>query len=132
MNRTFLPKHGVDVFASAARAEDTYNSDEARAFGRRGIRLYLDISAESGTATLDVKLQGNDQLSDDWVDLAGAAFAQQSAVTSTAISLTVYPGIAETNNVSVSDVLPTVWRVVATVGGSTVTMTFTVRAELLP
>ena len=130
-SRTALPGRGVDIFTSAARAEATYNSDSERAFGRAGVRIYLDISAESGSATLDLKIQGKDQLSTDWVDVPGASFAQKSAVTSTAVSLTLYPGIAETANETVSDMLPEEWRVVVVIGGTSVTMTFTVRAELL-
>ena len=60
---------------------------------------------------------------------AGAAFAAQTA-TGTKM-LTIYPGIAETANVSVSDVLPKTWRVVATQSGST-SMTYSISAILIP
>ena len=130
LERTALPHRHEDIFASAARAEATYNSDTFKAFGRLGIRLWLKITGETGTATLDVKLQGYDESAEDWADVAGAAFAQKSA-TGGPFMLTVYPGATVAANVSVSDALPNQYRVVAVVGGSTVTMTFTVGADLL-
>lgn len=120
------------VLPSLARAEETYNSASFASGGRRGIRLYVDATIEVGTATLDVKLQGRDVASGDWVDVPGASFAQISAVTAAPVSLTVYPGVAETANESVSDVVPSAWRVVAVVGGTSVSVTFSVGADLLP
>lgn len=125
----------VAVFPSKERAGDAggldYNSTAQASGGARGIRLYLDITAETGTATLDVKLQGRDSAgSGDWFDVPGATFAQKSATGSD--DLVIYPGIAETANESVSDVLPSWWRVVGTVGASTAdTLTFSVGADLL-
>jgi len=83
----------------------------------RGVRLFLNVSAVLGTSpTLDVKLQTQDPVSKAWIDLPGASFAQKTGV-STA-DLVVYPGVAETVNVSVSDVLARVWRAVATLAGT--------------
>lgn len=107
----------------------TGNSGDLTNREYRGVVLTLDIDAASGTTpTLDVKLQGTDGLG-NYVDIAGAAFAQKTgAGTST---LTVYPGVAETANVSVSDVLPRTYRVVWTVGGTTPSFTFSVGAALV-
>lgn len=121
----------VSLFPSAARAEAAYNSDEQLNDGYRGIDVYVDITAESGTATLDFKLQAKDAIGGDWADIAGASIAQQSAVVTAPLRLTIYPGIAETSNVSVSDILPRRWRGVLTVGGTTVTMTCSVSVVLL-
>ena len=83
----------------------------------RGVQITLDITAFGGTnPTLDVKLQRLDPASGKWVDLPGAAFAQKTG-TATA-DLTVYPGIAETANVSVSDVITEDMNVVWTIGGT--------------
>ena len=119
------------LFASAARSEAAYNSDEQTNDGWRGVDIYVDITAESGTATLDFKLQAKDPIGGDWVDINGASIAQLSAVTTSPTRLTVYPGIAESSNVSVSDVLPRRWRGVLTVGGTSVSMTCSVAAVLL-
>ena len=74
-------------------------------------------------------MQVLDPVSGTWIDLAGAAFPAQTGTG--AAMLTIYPGIAETANVSVSDVLPRNWRVVATMSGTT-SMTFSIGACYLP
>ena len=119
------------VLASGALAEGANNSDDQTNDGYRGVQLVLDYTAESGTSpTLDVKVQVKDPVSGNYVDLAGAAFAQQNAVGTN--MLTIYPGIAETANVTVSDGLAKTWRIVGTVGGSdTPTVTASVGATML-
>ena len=105
----------VSVFASSARTA-TENSSDQTNDNARGVRLFLDITAASGSSpTLDVKVQTKDPVSDSYVDLTGAAFAQQNSTAT--LDLVVYPGIGETANRAVSDVLSSVWRVVATYGG---------------
>lgn len=121
---------GVEVLASAARTDSTVTSVDQTNERWRGVRLILDITAKSGTnPTLDVKVQGKDPVSGNYYDIPGAAFAEQSTVTT--VELVIYPGVAETANVSVSDVLPEVWRVHATTGGTdTPTFTYSVGASL--
>lgn len=98
--------------------------------GAKGIHLVLDVTAVSGTTpTLDVKLQRFDAASGKYVDLASAAFAQKTATGTS--DLTIYPGIAETANVSVSDVLSENLKIVWTLGGTTPSFTFTLGATLL-
>jgi len=97
----------------------------------KGVRIYLDITAVSGTSpTLDVKLQTKDPVSGKYFDMAGVTFAQKTGTGQG--ELTVYPGIAETGNTTVSDVLSRVWRLVYTLGGTTPSFTFSVGAEYLP
>ncbi len=123
----------LKIFASQVFAEGVTNSgDITNSNGFLGVRLYLDYTAESGTnPVLDLKIQTKDPLSGKYFDMAGAAFSQASAVSTD--ELTVYPGIAETNNETVSDVLPLTWRVVATVGGTdTPTVTASVGGAYIP
>ena len=88
----------------------------------RGIRLNLKTTAEDGTSTLDMKLQSYDGAG-NYIDIPGASIAQMTGVgTST---LTVYPGIAETANVSVSDCISRRTRVVLTLGGTNYTGSLT-------
>lgn len=116
------------VFSSAARTA-TVNSDRQGCDGLGAI-FVLDVTAASGTTpTLDVKIQIYSPLGNDYIDLAGAAFAQKT--TTNTSMLTVYPGIAETANVSVSDVMPPLYRAVATIGGTTPSFTFTLVAYTL-
>lgn len=117
------------VLAAATRGSGATNSSDQLVNGAKGVRLFLNITAKTGTSpTLDVKVQVKNQLTGTYVDLAGGAFAQQNNVAH--VMLTVYPGIAETANVSVSDLISPIWRVVGTVGGTaTPTFTYTVQAE---
>lgn len=114
--------HGVQVFASAARTV-TANSDAMENRTAAGVHLVLDVTAASGTTpTLDVKIQRFDAVSGKWVDLPGGAFAQKTATGTD--DLVIYPGVAETANRSVSDVISQVWRAVATIGGTGPSFTF--------
>ena len=101
--------------------------------------FYLDITAETGTSTLDVKLQVLDPIGGDWVDLGnnvagtGAyAFAQASAVTTGPTILTVYPGLTASANAVCTGILPMQFRAHATVAGSsTPTFTFSLAVDLI-
>jgi len=118
-----------EAVAAAARTV-TENSDDIKNLGFRGVTLYLDITAASGTTpTLDIKLQTKDPVSDGYVDMPGAAFAQKTGAGSD--TLTVYPGVGETANRSVSDVLPEDWRIVSTIGGTTPSFTYSIGAVYL-
>lgn len=110
--------------ASAARTA-TGNSGSIDVAGDcKGMHVVLDITASGGTTpTLDVKVQRFDNLSGQWVDLPGAAFAQKTGTGTD--DLTIYPGIAETANRSVSDVICEEVRFVWTIGGTTPSFTFT-------
>ena len=127
------------MFASSLRAAGAHTSNIVASYTTKGGIFYLDITAEGGTATLDVKLQGLDQISGDWFDLAdnvvgtGAyAFAQASAVTTGPTVLAVYPGLTASGNAVCTGILPAVFRAHATVAGSsTPTMTFSLGVDLL-
>lgn len=120
----------VTVLASSERTSSE-NSDWFRSLGARGVRVFLDITAASGTTpTLDIKFQALDPVSGKAFDIPGASFAQKTGTETDAI--TVYPGIAETNNETVSDVLSTKFRAVATIGGTSPSFTFSLGATLLP
>ena len=70
------------------RAAGTVNAD--RGVGdARNFTAFLDVSASTGTAeTLDVKFQEQDPASTDWIDIASAAFAQATGITSERIAFT--------------------------------------------
>ena len=120
------------IFAAAARNETDdpdglgagiYVSTEMHNFWAKGVDLFVDTTS-SGSGTLAVKLQKKDPVSGTWFDVAGAT---TSTINDPAdVNLTVYPGIAETANVSVSDHLGFIWRVHATV--ATASVTFSVGA----
>lgn len=116
------------VFASAARIITTNSADQTNLHAR-GVKLFLNVSAVSGTSpTLDVKLQAKDGISGVYYDIAGAEMTQKIAVTKD--DLVIYPGATATANRSVSSILPKTWRVVATIGGTdTPTFTFSLGAS---
>lgn len=117
------------VLASAARTA-TLNSADQVNYDARGVRIFLDISAVSGTSpTLDVKLQSKDALSGVYVDDPGSVFAQKTATGTD--ELTVYPGVTTSANRARSAPLPRTWRVVCTIGGTTPSFTFSVGASYI-
>ena len=117
------------VFASAARTA-TANSGDLENRTARGVRLWLNITAASGTTpTLDIKLQWKDPLSGLYFDIPGANFPQKTGTGTD--DLTVYPGIAETATEAISDVIPRGWRAVATIGGTTPSFTFSLAGSYI-
>lgn len=95
-----------------------------------GVMVFLSITAATGTTpTLVVKLQGQDELTGEWQDLVGAAFASKSATGTD--SLIIYPGVTVTANRQVSSVVPHTIRAVGTIGGTTPSFTFSVSANFL-
>ena len=100
--------------------------------GARGIVIYLNCTAVSGSSpTADCKIQGYDALADVWQDITSATFAQVTAASTQ--TLTIYPGIGETSNEAVSDVIPALIRVHNTIGGSsTPTVTFSLGGVFIP
>ena len=123
-------KFAVTLFASSARTA-TVNGSAVDTKGAKGIHLTLDITAVTGTSpTAAVKIQRRDPVSGNYVDLPGGAFASQTGTGTS--GLTIYPGIAETADVSVSDVLSEEIRAVFTIGGTdTPTFTFSLAGTLI-
>jgi len=117
------------IFTSVARTTTTNSTDQTKTAGV-GIKLYLDISAASGSSpTLDIAVQGKDPVTGMYFGIPDVSFAQKTGTGGD--TLTLYPGIAETANRSISDILPKTWRVVATIGGGTPSFTFTIGAEYI-
>ena len=124
-------KRTVTILSSTALGATAATTPVA-SHGARGIIIYIEITAVSGTSpTLDSKLQGYDALGDVWHDITGAVFAQKTGAGSD--YLTIYPGIGETSNEAVSDVIPAIIRVHNTIGGSsTPIVTFTLGGVFIP
>lgn len=118
----------VVAFTSTARTASA-NADGANRFAK-GARVFLDVTAASGTTpTLDVKIQARDEASGQYVDVPGAVFTQKTAASTD--MLEVYPGIGAVANSKVSGSFPRTWRVVAAIGGTTPSFTFTVMVDLM-
>ena len=121
----------VTIYSSAALGATAATTPVA-SLGARGIIIYMEVTAVSGTSpTLDAKVQAYDALGDVWHDITGAVFAQKTGTGND--YLTIYPGIGETANEAVSDVIPALIRVYNTIGGSsTPTVTFTLGGVFVP
>ena len=124
-------KRTVTIRSSSALGA-TGATERVSSHGARGIIIYMEVTAVSGSSpTLDCKVQGYAALGDVWHDITGAAFAQKTGTGSD--YLTIYPGIGETANEAVSDVIPQHIRVHSTLGGSsTPTVTFTLGGVFIP
>lgn len=112
------PKAGT-ILPSASYGTGATNSSEMANTRWRGVILYINTTAVGGAGTVVVKVQTKDPTSGTFVDLPGAATA--SITTNTETTLTVYPSVAESAGVDISDPLGHAWRIVATVGGNAVT-----------
>lgn len=114
------------ILSSAARTASG-QSDAQSNWQYRGVRLYLDVSAVSGTSpTLDAKVQTKDPVSGTWVDLPNASFAQKTGAGTD--TLVIFPGVTATANRGVSDALDKNWRIDYTIGGTSPSFTFSVGA----
>lgn len=124
------------IFPGTARADNAaYTSDEMHNLAAKGVRLYIQVSGAIGTTTLTVKIQVRNpaavSAATAWIDLPDAVTSALTTDDSSS-TLTVYPGIAETANISVSDHLGPAWRVVATLSnGDTDSVTFAIGGDYL-
>lgn len=136
---------GQDYFhlcASAARAEATYTFDLPPIRFHRGARVYVSCTAESGTSTLDAKLQYKNPVSLAWTDMPGASFVQYADGATGERFIEMYVGavgsdadssVALATNFKQLGLMPHRYmRLSATVGGTSVTRTFSACGYLLP
>ena len=127
-----MPNNRTVTIRSSSALGATGATDPVASHGARGIIIYMEVTAVSGSSpTLDCKVQGYDALGDVWHDITGAVFAQKTGAGND--YLTIYPGIGETANEAVSDVIPALIRVHSTLGGSSSpTVTFTLGGVFIP
>lgn len=122
-----------DVIAASAARTATTNHEWSAPSGAKGAIFYVDVTAASGTLpTIDCKLQYKDQTGADFVDIDSATFTQLTAAGQ--VSLYVYPGLtadATGNQRRINDVAPSAGRVVATIGGTTPSFTYTIGVDWL-
>lgn len=94
-------------------------------YSPHGLRLVADFTAV-GTLSAVLKIQGKDPLSGKYFDILTSA-----ALTAIGTNVfTVFPGIAPIANVSVSDILPRIWRVNLAIAGAAPALTGTIYGVL--
>ena len=108
------------LFSSTARTA-THNSGDLENPDHRGLHLVIDVTAASDTPSVVFTIQGKDEVSGKYYTVLASA-----AITGTGTTvLRVYPGCIASANVIANDVLPPVWRVLATHGDAD-SITYTV------
>jgi hypothetical protein len=90
----------------------------------KGVVVCVSVTS-AGTGSITAKIQGKSATGLYYDILSSAAITTNSTNT-----LTVYPGITATSNVSASDVLPRTWRVVVTANNSN-SVTYSVDATTI-
>lgn len=116
----------VTVFASAARTA-TEASSVFQSNGHRGAVIVIDATASAATPSVVFTVQGWSGVGDDYYTIVASAAVTGAATT----VLRIYPGLTAAANLTVSDVLPTQWRVIATHGDAD-SLTYSVTASLIP
>jgi hypothetical protein len=101
------PNLGINGVAATA----TQNGADLANPDGRGVKVVINTTA-AGTSSNTYSIQG--KIGGTYVTLLASAAVSSNVVT----TLTVYPGITATTNVSASDVLPRVWRVVCAAGNA--------------
>lgn len=97
----------VSLLASAARTTTQTGADTTN-YNAKGIKVYLSVTS-AGTGSITVSIQAKDPAGVYYTLLTGAAVTTNSTNT-----YTIYPGMTVAANVSASDVLSRVFRVVVT------------------
>jgi hypothetical protein len=115
----------IIVFASAARTASANSADLLNPYGR-GVVVTIDATASSATPSVVFTIKGKSTLGSDYYTILTSAAITGAGTT----VLRVYPGLTAGANVTVSDVMPAVWRVEAVAGDSD-SLTYSVSANLI-
>lgn len=98
----------ITILSSAARTETTNSTDQVAVGGSAVI--VVDVTAATDTPSVVFTVQGKDTTSGKYYTILTSA-----AVTATGTTvLKVGPGLTAAANTVVNDMLPNVWRVIAT------------------
>lgn len=115
------------ILGSESRAAGDHTSDPIKNYRHEGVRIFVNVTDVGAAGTVTVKIQVQDPVSGEWVDLTGATTAAIAATG--AEHFTLYPGLTAAANDKVDGHLGLTWRVVATVATNAVE--FSVGGEYL-
>lgn len=117
MPTQFISSGALSIPAGATL---TQTSPDFQNISCRGVKVVLDMTA-FGTGSVTLTIQGKDVASGKYYTLlAGAA-----VVSNATFIYTVYPGLTAVGNLTATDVLPAVWRILCTANNANPT-TYTV------
>lgn len=114
-------------YASAVHAATFVGDDNKKVPGNRGIKVVLDVTAVPTVDTVQLVVENKDPVSGKYVQVLAAA-ARVAVGTDT---LTVYPGIAVSANVSASDAIADTYRV-RVVHSAATNFTYSISVTELP
>jgi hypothetical protein len=113
----------VSVVATAS----TVNLADQTNYFHKGVVVTVDITAISGTSpTFTVTIEGKDAISGKYYTVLASTALNATGTT----VMKVYPGLTASANAVANDVLPNVWRVKYTSGGTTPNVTATIAAAM--
>jgi hypothetical protein len=99
----------LTLFASLARTATATGADQTNP-AAKGLMVVIDVTAVTADPSVVFTIQGKDPLSGKYFTLLASA-----AITATGTTvLRIYPGLVVAANLVASDVLPGIWRIVAT------------------
>lgn len=109
-----MANHNLSLFPSAARAvAQAYVSDDQQNLDSVGGHIIINVTAITATPSVVFKVQG--RVPDTGATAAYYDILVSAAVVATGITvLKIHPAFPVTANVSVNDILPRTWRVIAT------------------
>lgn len=110
---------------SGVAATASVNSADLTNADHQGVKVYVNTSL-IGTGSITVSVQAKDPASGAYVTLLASA----AIVTNVMTTLTVFPGLPVTTNVSANDVLPRQWRISVTANNAN-PANYTVGASLI-
>lgn len=125
-----MANHNITLFPSAARAvAQAYASDDQQNLESSGGHIIINVTAITASPSVVFKIQG--RVPDTGTTALYYDILVSAAIVGTGVTvLKVFPGFPVTANVSVNDILPRTWRVIAT-HGDTDSITYSVTASLV-
>lgn len=134
-------QHFTILGSTTISSTDGFTSRQFTNKGFKGILLTVNRSAETGTATLDAKLQYKDPVRNAWLDIEGATLNGWADGETGDRYLMMYPGLVAADSDNHIDLntdqashcgsyLPKFWRLVLTTTGTTNVVS--AGAQLLP
>jgi hypothetical protein len=125
-----LAAYWKTVLPSAARTATNNSNEIYNPGGYRGIRLFIDVTAQAGSASTVFSIHIKDPVGGDWSATLLSSAALTAAITAPVV-LTVYPGITAAANSAISQTIGRSFRVTAT-HGTADAHTYSVAVEFLP
>lgn len=103
----------TNEFVVVDGATGAFTSSDMQNLGYRGVLVFINVESVS-VDSITVTVEGKSNVgSDEYYTILTSAAIGSAGLT----VLEIYPGIAETANVSVNTVMPANWRITAAVGG---------------